>query len=72
MEPIHVEIESENGDTKTVSAYPAYTPEVLMESRTSILGIYYLPLAPTETTEANTLVESVVSQLRNSSDQILQ
>ncbi|MHB1315805.1 MAG: hypothetical protein ACYCX2_10020 [Christensenellales bacterium] len=71
MEPVHVEIETEAGEHKTVSAYPAYTPQVLNSGRITMLGVYNMPLAPTETTESNALVESLVTQLRTCSDQLL-
>jgi len=73
-EPLNVEVDTENGSHVKISAEPAFLSKPLLESnhRLVLLGVYIQPLASTEMTEGQELLEAVTNQVLASAQQILQ
>ena len=75
VDPLNIMVEVGSNEHTTIVARPALSRAALLEaskSSLSLLSVYALPLAPTETSETDALLASVSEQVRVAAKEILQ
>jgi hypothetical protein len=74
-EPLEVKVDVGTGNNQIIHATPALSADAVVQASRSgltLLGVYTLPLAQSETTEGDDLRQGVATQVRTAAQQLLQ